>query len=113
VFYDNLSDIKNTGRLIMARFQLGGIYLTRGVAELSKESPAFTAHIQQALARYSTGDWGDMCAEDKASNDKAIKCPDGGRVFAAYKHPDHEGWKIWIITEADRSATTVLFPDEY
>jgi hypothetical protein len=97
----------------MARFQLGGIYFTRGVAELSKKNPAFTAHIQRALARYVTGDWGEMTASDKSSNDRAIADPDGGRVFAAYKHGEHAEWKIWIITEADRSATTVLFPDEY
>ncbi len=54
-----------------------------------------------------------MTDRDKQSNDFAIAHPDGGRVFAAYKHPQHEDWKIWIITEADRSATTVLFPAEY
>ena len=97
----------------MARFQLGGIYLMRSVAELSKEEPAFTAHIKKSLARYITGDWGEMTDRDKQSNDFAISHPDGGRVFAAYKHPEHEDWKIWIITEADRSATTVLFPAEY
>ncbi len=97
----------------MASFQLGGIYMTRGVAELLTENPAFTAHIQQALARYITRDWGEMSESDKRSNDFAVADPDGGRVFAAYKHREHEDWKIWIITEADRSATTVLFPDDY
>jgi hypothetical protein len=97
----------------MAKFQLGRLYCTAGVAALENENPAFRSHIWRALARYIEGDWGEMSAADKASNNAAISTPDGERVFAAYKNKDHPDWKIWIITEADRSATTVLFPDEY
>lgn len=52
-----------------------------------------------------------MPEEDKAMNDQAVS--EGGRIFGAYRDAKHLDWRIWIITEADRSVTTVLFPDEY
>ena len=62
----------------------------------------------------TSGDLGELCDEDKALNDEALNDPDcGGRIFSAYVNSDNENWRIWIITESDRSATTVLFPDEY
>ncbi len=63
------------------------------------------------LKRHYTGDWGDLSAEDKRANDTAVKSGEG-RVFSAYVLPDGVT-KIWIITEADRSATTVLLPSDY
>ena len=53
-----------------------------------------------------------MTSSDKCANDDAVACGDA-RILASYKRPDHPTQNIWIITEADRSATTVLFPDEY
>lgn len=61
------------------------------------------------LARYANGDWGDVCKEDWKSNDEALK--NGLRLISEYKLPD--GRRIWIITEWDRSATTLLFPEDY
>ena len=58
---------------------------------------------------HAAGRWGDLCDEDKAMNDDAVKL--GGRVFSAYRLRDCK--KIWVITEADRSSTTVLLPEEY
>ena len=60
------------------------------------------------IFRHNCGDWGDMCDEDKKANDDALK--DGDRIFSAYTTPLG---KIWIITEWDRSYTTVLIPDDY
>jgi hypothetical protein len=94
----------------MAKFRTGGLYMTRGVSEKTAASAAFATFVHHSLSRYLAGDWGEMSAEDKRANDAAIADPDGGRVFAAYTN---DQWKIWIITEADRSVTTVLFPDEY
>ena len=55
-----------------------------------------------------------MTAADKTRNDGAVAAgEDGGRIFAAYEHPEQPEWKIWIITESDNSSTTILFPDEY
>jgi len=62
----------------------------------------------ELLLRHVTGDWGDLCDEDKAANDRAVK--EGTRVFSAYVLED--GTKVWIITEWDRSATTFLLPSE-
>ena len=65
------------------------------------------------MSRYIACDWGDMCKEDWESNDEAV-ASGNDRIFAAYKYDDvHPDWKIWIITEWDRSVTTSLFPCEY
>lgn len=61
------------------------------------------------LARHANGDWGDVCKEDWKINDEALK--NGLRLLSEYKLPD--GRRIWIITEWDRSATTLLFPEDY
>ena len=61
------------------------------------------------IARHVAGDWGDLEEEDRLENDRSLR--DGSRLLSAYHLRD--GTKIWIITEADRSATTVLLPEEY
>ncbi len=61
------------------------------------------------LDRHVHGDWGQVDDGDWRANDQAIKCE--ARILSAYRLTD--GTKIWIITEADRSATTILLPDEY
>ena len=65
--------------------------------------------LVNALDRHLSGDWGDVCAEDRSQNDRALK--NGARLFSVY----HTAAKVkfWIITEADRSATTVLLPSDY
>ena len=65
--------------------------------------------IDLALARHMSGDWGDMSDADRQANEQALK--DGSRLFSAYQV--REDTRIWIITEADRSATTVLLPEDY
>jgi hypothetical protein len=79
-------------------------------------TPAALAALGQAeqsaaefLCRHAAGDWGELCDEDKAENELSIKA--GFRILSAYRTSLDE--KIWIITEADRSATTVLLPAEY
>ena len=61
------------------------------------------------IARHAQGDWGEVGEEDWAANDLALT--DGGRLLSAYGLID--GTRIWIITEADRRATTALLPEEY
>ena len=63
----------------------------------------------EALQRHSSGDWGNLDQEDKAANDAALAA--GTRLFSQYE--SKLGTKFWIITEADRSATTILLPEEY
>lgn len=91
-----------------AKFPLGQVVATRGVAARMEETPAFRTFVACCLARHHEGDWGTMCPEDQELNEQALK--DGDRLMSSYgDEPD----KIWIITEADRSVTTALFPDEY
>lgn len=61
------------------------------------------------LRRHLAGDWGDLDAEDKALNDKAVT--HGSRVFSSYIL--ETGEKVWVITEADRSSTCLLLPEDY
>lgn len=82
---------------------------TRNVEEEMENSNVFKNDVLKALRDFQDGDWGIIPQEDKAMNDYALAHNDGG-LFAAY--PTIRG-KIWIITEADRSCTTVLFPNEY
>ena len=85
-------------------FQTGQIVATPGALELAGQGVDLLAYLQRHLA----GDWGDLCPEDKAENDFSLQ--HGYRLLSAYDTPSG---KLWIITEADRSATTFLLPEEY
>jgi len=92
-----------------ASFNLGHLLMTRGVNDLVAENEAFARFVFRSLTQHRRGDWGDLTQEDRNENDLGLKA--GLRLLSAY---EAEGLpKIWIITEADRSATTILFPDEY
>lgn len=86
------------------RFSFGQI-----VATPSALAAIPNSEIMQALARHQSGDWGDVCPEDRAANDQALA--DDSRLFSVYHAAN--GIKFWIITEWDRSATTVLLPGDY
>ena len=85
-------------------FQLGQVVATKGIMETLSYTD-----INSALIRHGNGDWGDVCSEDKKLNDQAVK--EGMRLLSSYK--SEGGERFWIITEWDRSVTTILFPDEY
>jgi hypothetical protein len=65
--------------------------------------------IFSAIQRHQAGDWGDVSDEDRSANDQALI--QGTRILSAYRATN--GTKFWIITEADRSVTTVLLPEDY
>ncbi len=91
---------------ITHRFSLGEIVATPGllsVLEKSGQSPLLF------LIRHARGDWGEVCREDSMANDEGLE--NGGRLLSAYRTT--LGERIWIITEWDRSVTTLLLPDEY
>ena len=67
-----------------------------------------TEEVLTALRRHVCGDWGDLCPEDTLANDAALQ--QGGRLFSAYGQGAD---RFWVITEADRSVTTVLLPEDY
>ena len=91
------------------KFSMGRLITTCGVADKMEQDGGFRAFVSKSLGRHAEGDWGDVCANDKAANNKALKINE--RVLSAYEIPGLP--KIWIITERDRSVTTVLFPEEY
>lgn len=95
---------------VATKFPMGKLLMTRGVNDRVADDLKFSKFALDSLRRHAGGDWGDLCQEDKAENELALR--DGNlRIFSAYEHPTLP--KIWIITEADRSATTILFPEEY
>ncbi len=94
---------------MVTSFALGRLVMTRGVNDRIADRTDFAKFVCKSLARHRKGDWGELCAEDKNLNDLDLK--GGGRIFSAYEASGLP--KIWIITEADRSATTILFPCEY
>lgn len=65
--------------------------------------------IVAALRRHAVGDWGNVTPDDRAANDDALKS--GERLLSVYQSAT--GTTFWVLTEADRSATTVLLPDDY
>lgn len=96
----------------MEKFKTGQMVATSGVDERMRTDRIFAAFVSKSIRRYQNCDWGDTCKEDKESNDRAVE--NGERIVAVYEQAGvREPMKIWIITEWDRSVTTVLFPEEY
>ena len=103
--------IPTNGQTSKPKFPLGQVLATPGALEAlekSGESPAFF------LSRHLAGDWGEVCADDKALNDESLI--DGSRILSAYRTSRNE--RLWIITEAaddegHRCCTTLLLPSEY
>jgi hypothetical protein len=87
-----------------ARFRLGRLVSTPGALEKVSHG-----EMLRALGRHVTGDWGNVCREDAEANESALH--ERARLLSAYT--TEEGVRFWIITEADRSLTTVLLPEEY
>ncbi len=94
------------------KFRLGRVVATPGALQALKEAGQEAKHF---LSLHASGAWGDLDAEDRKANDQAIA--HGGdldrqqRVLSSYRTA--AGTKIWVITEHDRSVTTLLLPDEY
>ena len=88
-----------------APLPLGRVVATPGALKLLSE---IGEDPFDYLARHATGDWGDLCAFDRGQNEIALR--EGYRVLSSYDVP---AGRVWIITEADRSTTTILLPEEY
>lgn len=85
------------------KFELGQLFMTKGVAENCNYEDLF-----ECVKRHSDCDWGDLDEDDKRTNDYAVE--HGEQILSAY---ELFGTKILIITEGDRSYTTILLPEEY
>lgn len=89
--------------LTTATFPLGQVVMTaNAAAQLAAED------IQKALTRHAAGDWGEICEDDRKENELSLK--EGFRLLSVYRSGET---KFWIITEADRSVTTFLMPEDY
>mgnify|MGYP006916355692 CR=1 FL=1 len=92
-------------------FPIGVLVATTNIAQRMDTDHSFSKFVEVAFNRFWNGDWGDMCDEDKFWNIFSLK-RDCGRLHGTYIYSE-TGETIWIITEADRSVTTILFPSEY
>jgi hypothetical protein len=92
--------------LCRPRFQAGRLSMTPGVQQLVHEG---TLNLMPYLGRHLSGDWGDLSDADRRANDAAIRR--GDRLLSSYQITPET--TLWIITEADRAATTALLPSEY
>lgn len=86
------------------RFSLGRIVITRNALDVLSSDD-----VWESLKRHANGDWGDVCEGDDELNDDALISE--GRLLSVYS--DRSGTRFWIITEWDRSATTILLPEDY
>jgi hypothetical protein len=89
--------------------RLGRPSASEGVADRAAQDAKFATFCYQCLRRHANGDWGHISAEDRARNERATR--GGSRIRSAYRRKGYP--EIWITTEADRSATRILFPYEY
>jgi len=87
-------------------FSSGRIVATPGALALLEKTQRLPSEF---LSRHLRGEWGDLCQDDKAENELSLK--QGFRLLSNYGITDTD--TLWIITEADRSVTTMLLPDEY
>jgi hypothetical protein len=91
------------------KFNTGQIVVTRGIADLMMDNDFFRMFVHESLLRHTLGDWGDVGIDDKHQNEMALA--EEERLFSVYQAKSLP--KVWVITEADRSSTCVLFPNEY
>lgn len=104
ILIDDVQPKMTENNMSLAKFPLGNV-----VSTPSALNSIPTGIISDALERHKKGDWGNLDEEDKATNEDALL--HNGRLLSAYKYEGHE--TFWIITEADRSSTTVLLPSDY
>lgn len=91
-----------------SKFELGQLIVTESVDARMRADHAFDAFVKTSLGQFKNCDWGTLCDEDKEMCNESVKRGDR-MIMGSYKRNDEE---IWIITEWDRSATTIMFPHE-
>ena len=100
--------------MLISVFSLGQVVATASIHSIMASDLSFHTFIYTSLMKHEDGDWGEVCEEDQESNEMALIS--GRRIFSVYEcglaHQEY-GQKIYVITEADRSVTTVLWPWEY
>lgn len=92
------------------KFRTGRLVATRAVADRIEEDPSFYSFCALSIDRHFKGDWGELDEEDKRLNDEALTI--GERLLSKFVF-FKTGEEIFIITERDRSVTTILYPSDY
>jgi hypothetical protein len=92
---------------LLPLFEAGSTYITHEAVTVTKK---FNIHPMVLIARHVSGDWNGMSEENQQANIHAVEHGEG-RIFSSYELPDDS--KIWVVTESDRSKTTILLPEEY
>lgn len=105
----------NSTNPALPRFELGALCYTPGAQAVLER---YRVNPLQLICRHVRGDWGDACPEDAQANEAALR--EGSRLLSAHiltppvaEHAALAPAKLWVITEADRSVTTLLLPEEY
>jgi hypothetical protein len=91
---------------LLPKFPLGRIVATPGALQALEEA---NQNPFEFIQRHQSGDWGELCEEDKSENEFSVR--NGFRILSTYR--TLHDVKVWVITEADRSVTTLLLPHEY
>lgn len=101
----------------MTQKQMGPLLASAAVEELQRGNNEFRLFCASSLMRYFRNDWGEIGQEDREMNDQALQSGLHRVIIASYNFPDGTHWGgedcLWIVTEADGSSTTLLFPGEY
>jgi hypothetical protein len=98
----------------MSLFETGTVVMTCGIKDLVFSDEHAQEVVENCLERHCKGDWGDLCEDDKAMNDESLEAEkNGGWTDSLFSSYETDVGKIYVITECDRSATTILLPDEY
>ncbi len=92
-------------------FEMGRVVVTRAVMGKMVADERFAGLVFRSLERHARGDWGNVVDSDKIENELSLD--HGERLFSAYEDPEKKHPRVWIVTERDRSTTTILFAEEY
>ena len=94
--------------------KLGTVLITQGISARVKRDMKFNDFVSRCVVRHKSGDWGDLCEDDKAMNDESLEAEKkGGWTDSLFSSYETDVGKIYVITECDRSSTTILLPEEY
>jgi len=95
-------------------FETGTVVMTCGIRDLMFSNEHAQEVVERCLERHRQGDWGDLCEDDKAMNDESLEEErSGGWTDSLFSSYETDVGKIYVITECDRSATTILLREEY
>ncbi len=120
LFFSTNTLFMNTKSKQKEAINIGQLFMTQGVNRQVADSSLFSRFVLGCVGRHRYQDWGDSSAHDKEMNDYSLQ--HGGRIISSYNLPkglqirdsyQRQQTRVWIITEANRAYTTVLFPSEY